>query len=97
MPGMPSQEQMAKMIAEQSAKGISSALGATEWMNRELSMEDVRRFAQAARNLRELQERDPEFRARMSARQMGNEPDIQSAVSAEALPQTGQSESPSWR
>jgi hypothetical protein len=83
MTGMPSQEQMAKMIAEQSAKGITSALGGSEWMDRELSMEDVRRFAQAARNLRELQATDPDLRARMSARQMGNQPDIQSAVLAE--------------
>lgn len=82
-PGSPSNEAMAKRLAEQSMKGISSALGATEWTKRELSMSDVRKFGQAARNLRELQEKDAELSSRMSARQMGAAPDIQSAVNAE--------------
>ncbi|HJU89546.1 MAG TPA: hypothetical protein VJ672_09145 [Gemmatimonadaceae bacterium] len=82
-PGTPSNEAMAKMLAEQSMKGISSALGATEWTKRELTMSDVRKFAQAARNLRELQEKDAELSSRMSARGMGNANDIQSVVSAE--------------
>lgn len=72
MPLAPDQQALSKIVAEGSTKGISDALGSAQWSERELTMADVRRFAGAVRNLRELQS-DPAFQARMGAQtQMGS-------------------------
>jgi hypothetical protein len=79
---MPDQQALSKIVAEGSTKGISDALGGAQWTQRDLDMADVRRFAAAVRNLREVQS-DPEFQARSGAQVQSGTAAIQSTVMAE--------------